>query len=66
MIQTWRDMRSVIAIRDGKISSEIAETGLGSAPLDDLKAGWAEHVVKHQELAVLDPAGRLQIQGLPG
>jgi bifunctional DNA-binding transcriptional regulator/antitoxin component of YhaV-PrlF toxin-antitoxin module len=53
----------VIAIRDGKISSEIIRQAWASRSMDDpLKPVEAEHVDRaFQELAVLDSAGRLQI-----
>lgn len=53
----------VIAIRDGKISSEIVRQAWAARSMDDpLKPVEAEHVERaFQELAVLDSAGRLQI-----
>jgi ABC-type methionine transport system ATPase subunit len=58
-----RHVDRVIAIRDGKISSEIVRQAWAARSMDDpLKPVEAEHVEKaFQELAVLDSAGRLQI-----
>jgi putative ABC transport system ATP-binding protein len=58
-----RHVDRVIAIRDGKISSEIVRQAWAARSMDDpLMPVEAEHVEKaFQELAVLDSAGRLQI-----
>jgi ABC-type lipoprotein export system ATPase subunit/bifunctional DNA-binding transcriptional regulator/antitoxin component of YhaV-PrlF toxin-antitoxin module len=58
-----RHVDRVIAIRDGKISSEIVRQAWAARSMDDpLKPVEAEHAEKaFQELAVLDSAGRLQI-----
>ena len=58
-----RHVDRVIAIRDGKISSEIVRQSWAARSTDDpLMPVEAEHVEKaFQELAVLDSAGRLQI-----
>lgn len=62
-INLARHVDRVIAIRDGKISSEIVRQAWAARSLDDpLKPVEAEHAEKaFQELAVLDSAGRLQI-----
>ena len=58
-----RHVDRVIAIRDGKISSEIVRQAWAARSMDDpLMPVEAEHVDRaFQELAVLDSAGRLQI-----
>jgi ABC-type lipoprotein export system ATPase subunit len=58
-----RHVDRVIAIRDGKISSEIVRQSWAARSMDDpLKPVEAEHADKaFQELAVLDSVGRLQI-----
>lgn len=53
-------MDRVVAIRDGKTSSEIVRRKLSNEELIE-SFKHAEEIESHEELAVLDSAGRLQI-----
>jgi ABC-type lipoprotein export system ATPase subunit len=56
-----RKVDRVVAIRDGKTSSEILRRKSYSEELEELEAGEAAEEESHVEYAVLDKAGRLQI-----
>ena len=56
-----RKVDRVVAIRDGKTSSEILRRKSYSEELEELEAGYAAEEESHVEYAVLDKAGRLQI-----
>jgi ABC-type lipoprotein export system ATPase subunit len=56
-----RKVDRVVAIRDGKTSSEILRRKSYSEELEELEAGDAAEEESHVEYAVLDKAGRLQI-----
>ncbi|MDF2936829.1 MAG: transporter ATP-binding protein [Paenibacillaceae bacterium] len=56
-----RKVDRVVAIRDGKTSSEILRRKSYTEELDELEAGLAAEEESHVEYAVLDKAGRLQI-----
>lgn len=56
-----RKVDRVVAIRDGKTSSEILRRKSYSEELEELEAGLIVEEESHVEYAVLDKAGRLQI-----
>jgi len=56
-----RNVDRVVAIRDGKISSEMLRTKSYLEELEEIAAGRATEVQAHTEYAVLDKAGRLQV-----
>ncbi|MBO9607837.1 MAG: ABC transporter ATP-binding protein [Paenibacillaceae bacterium] len=61
--QLAKKVDRVVAIRDGKTSSEFIRSKSYAEELAELEAGVAQSPDAHIEYAVLDKAGRLQIPG---
>ncbi len=62
-VRLSRKVNRVVAIRDGKTSSEYVRKKTYSQELSEIKGGFAEKSdgATHEEFAILDKAGRLQI-----